>query len=293
MVLNDTRVIPAKLVGRKKETGKTVELLLVREEGPMLWEALVKGLTKFKAGQVIIFSNTEMTATMVERRGDRGLLRFGPGESLSKFLDTAGKIPLPQYIRRDNGNSDCLDKLDRERYQTVYSKQPGAVAAPTAGLHFTSEMLEEIRKHYADTAYLTLHVGPGTFQPVRCEDVKSHKMAKEEFHISDDAWNKVYRAKVAGQKVLAVGTTSTRALESLDFNGVRKEGSSGWTDRYIYPGQIFRTVDQLLTNFHLPKSTLYILVCAFAGKELMERAYQEAVRSNYRFFSYGDAMLIL
>ena len=293
MALNDTRVIPARLEGIKKETGKAVELLLVREESPMLWEALIKGLTKLKPGQVIIFNDTEMTATMIERRGDRGLLQFGPGESLTKFLDMAGKIPLPQYIHRDNGAHDSLDQLDRERYQTVYSKQPGAIAAPTAGLHFTSEMLEEICERYADMVHLTLHVGPGTFQPVRSEDIRNHKMAGEEFYISADTWNKIYQAKKAGQNILAVGTTSTRTLESLDFNCAKEEGTSGWTDRFIYPGQKFNTVDQLLTNFHLPKSTLYMLVCAFAGKGLMERAYQEAVRSKYRFFSYGDAMLIL
>lgn len=293
MVLNDTRVIAAKLLGKKKDTGKAVELLLVREESPMLWEALVKGLMKLKPGQEIVFESAGMTATMVERRGDRGLLRFGPGDSLSRLLDTAGKMPLPHYIRRDNGNSDYLDKMDRERYQTVYAKQPGAIAAPTAGLHFTPEMLNEIRAQHAHTAYLTLHVGPGTFQPIRCEDVQSHKMAREEFHISADTWNRIYRAKSDGQKVLAVGTTSTRVLESLEFNGERKEGNSGWTDRFIYPGQKFNTVDKLLTNFHLPKSTLYMLVCAFAGKDLVERAYREAVRAEYRFFSYGDAMLII
>jgi len=293
IVLNDTRVIPARLMGRNKETGKAVELLLVREKSPMLWEALVKGLTKLKPGQVIVFNNTEMTATMVERRDDKALLCFSPGETFASFLDIAGKVPLPQYIHRDNGNAGNLDALDRERYQTVYANQPGAIAAPTAGLHFTSEMLETIRERYADIARLTLHVGPGTFQPVRCDDVKSHKMAREEYYISADTWNQVYRAKKAGQNVLAVGTTTTRVLESLDFNCVKEEGNSGWTERFIYPGQKFKAVDQLLTNFHLPKSTLYMLVCAFAGKGLMERAYREAVRSEYRFFSYGDAMLIL
>ena len=293
IVLNDTRVIPARLAGKNKETGKAVELLLVREKSPMLWEALVKGLAKLKPGQVIIFDNTKITATMVERRDDKALLRFSAGERFASFLDIAGKLPLPHYIRRDSGNNDRLDELDRERYQTVYANRPGAIAAPTAGLHFTSEMLAEIRERYADITHLTLHVGPGTFQPVRCDDVKSHKMAREEYYISADTWNRVYRAKKAGQNVLAVGTTTTRVLESLDFNCAREEGYSGWTERFIYPGQNFNAVDQLLTNFHLPKSTLYMLVCAFAGKGLMERAYREAVRSEYRFFSYGDAMLIL
>lgn len=291
ITLNNTKVIPAKLIGFKKETGKAIELLLVREESPMLWEALIKGLTKLKPGQVISFEDTDMTATMVERRGDRGLLRFGPGSSITEFLEIAGQLPLPQYIRRESPNP--FKKLDRERYQTVYSKNPGAIAAPTAGLHFTPQMLEDIEKNHADIAPLTLHVGPGTFQPVRCEDIESHKMASEEFHISADSWNKIYKAKKDGQKILAVGTTSTRVLESLDIDSLKKEDTTGFTDRFIYPGQKFNTVDQLLTNFHLPKSTLFMLVCAFAGKELMINAYHEAIRSEYRFFSYGDAMLII
>jgi S-adenosylmethionine:tRNA ribosyltransferase-isomerase len=291
ITINNTRVIPARLIGTKKDTGKNVEILLVREEKPMVWEALIKGLTKIKPGQVITFTDTEITATMIERRGDRGLLHFGPGNSIEEFLDIVGQLPLPQYIRRKN--SDPLYALDRERYQTVYSKYPGAIAAPTAGLHFTPEMLDEIEKKYADLTQITLHVGPGTFQPVRCEEIESHKMANEEFHITAESWNKIYNAKKNERKVLAVGTTSTRVLESLSFESSRTEDLSGATDRFIYPGQKFNTVDQLLTNFHLPKSTLFMLVCAFAGKELMKKAYHEAVQSEYRFFSYGDAMLIL
>jgi len=291
ITLNNTHVIPARLFGNKKDTGKVVELLLVREENSMEWEALIKGLTKIKPGQVIVFKNTEMTATMVERRGDRALLRFGPGTSITEFLEIAGKLPLPQYIHRKS--FDSLDALDRERYQTVYSKYPGAIAAPTAGLHFTPEMLEEIEKNHADIAQITLHVGPGTFQPVRCKDIENHKMPSEEFHISAESWNKIYKAKTEGQKILAVGTTSTRVLESLSFDSRKNKKKSGATDRYIYPGQKFNTVDHLLTNFHLPKSTLYMLVCAFAGRNLMTKAYHEAIESEYRFFSYGDAMLII
>ncbi|MGV7222112.1 MAG: tRNA preQ1(34) S-adenosylmethionine ribosyltransferase-isomerase QueA [Nitrospinales bacterium] len=291
ITLNNTRVIPAKLIGIMKETGKAIELLLIREERPMLWEALIKGLTKIKPGQEIVFKNTNMTATMVERRDDRGLLQFGPGSSITEFLENVGQLPLPQYIHRENPNS--LSNMDRERYQTVYSMHTGAIAAPTAGLHFTSEMLEEIEKNHADIEQITLHVGPGTFQPVRCEDIENHKMASEEFRISSETWNKIYQAKVNGQKILAVGTTSTRVLESLKFESMEKEEVTGFTDRFIYPGQKFNTVDHLLTNFHLPKSTLFMLVCAFGGKDLMTKAYHEAIQSEYRFFSYGDAMLIL
>lgn len=292
MILNDTRVIAARLNGFKEETGKSLELLLTREDSPMVWEALVKGLSKIKRGQELTFPGSKITATLLERRGDRGLFRFSPGDTLDTFLAEQGKIPLPHYIRREKTDAG-LDKLDRERYQTVYSQHPGAIAAPTAGLHFTNEMLDEISLVHADVAYLTLHVGTGTFQPVRTEDITQHKMAKEYFHISANTWNRIFQARKNGQKILAVGTTSTRTLEALSFDTLRNEDVTGWTDRFIFPGQTFKTVDQLLTNFHLPKSTLYMLVCAFATQDLIETAYQEAVRANYRFFSYGDAMLIL
>ena len=293
MILNNTKVIPARLLGKNRKTGKDIELLLTREQSPMVHEALVKGLNRLNPGEEIVFCNSEIVATFIERRGDKGLFRFRPGETIAHFIEKQGKTPLPHYIRRENPDDDHLEKLDRERYQTVYSQSPGAIAAPTAGLHFTPEMLEEIRSAQADVTTLTLHVGPGTFQPVRTEDISLHKMEKEQFHIPAETWNLICRAQEEGQKVLAVGTTSTRALESMKFNTFKNEDVTGWTDRFIYPGQKFNTVDQLLTNFHLPKSTLYMLVCAFATQDLMETAYKEAVQAKYRFFSYGDAMLIL
>ena len=293
MILNDTKVIPARLLGKKRKTGKDIELLLTREQSPMVHEALVKGLNRLNPGEEIVFGNSEIVATFIERRGDKGLFSFRPGDTIAHFIKKQGKTPLPHYIKRESPDDAHLEKLDRERYQTVYSQSPGAIAAPTAGLHFTTEMLEEIRSAQADIATLTLHVGPGTFQPIRTEDISLHKMEKEQFHIPVETWNLICRDQEMGQKVLAVGTTSTRTLESMKFDTLKNEDVTGWTDRFIYPGQKFNTVDQLLTNFHLPRSTLYMLVCAFATQDLMDTVYKEAVQAKYRFFSYGDAMLIL
>lgn len=292
MVFNDTRVLPAKLEGTVGEQGKDIEVLLVKEEEPGTWQVLMKGLKKFKPGQNLVFGKGNLQAEFIQRKDDVAVIRFAPGHHLDKQLDELGKMPLPHYIHRSpNDDADTVQK-DRERYQTVFARHTGAIAAPTAGLHFTGEMLEQL-KDCAEPVYLTLHVGPGTFQPVRHEDLSRHQMKEEYYNIPAESWNAILRAKNENRKVMAVGTTSTRVLESVDFNQEGKSDVSGWTDRFIYPGQTFKNTDHLLTNFHLPKSTLYMLVCALAGSSLIQKAYEEAIQEKYKFFSYGDAMLIL
>lgn len=293
MVFNDTQVIPVKLFGHEPASGKRVEILLIREEETGVWESLVKGLGKFKPGAEWLFGNGELSAVLLKKREGRGVLRFSWSGSFEEILNRVGEAPLPPYIKRDYKESEHLKKLDRERYQTVYAKKKGAIAAPTAGLHFIEKQLNDIQSRHADVASLTLHVGPGTFQPIRVEDVTSHKMEREYFHIPKETWNLLFKAKNEKQSILAVGTTATRVLESVDIQSATEQDVDGWTDRFIFPGKNFETVNHLLTNFHLPKSTLYLLVCAFAGKERMEKTYSEAVKKRYRFFSYGDAMLIL
>ncbi|MFQ5673252.1 MAG: tRNA preQ1(34) S-adenosylmethionine ribosyltransferase-isomerase QueA [Nitrospinales bacterium] len=291
MVFNDTKVVPAKLVGRKKHTGKPVEVLLIREIKTNRWEALVKGLGGMKTGSELVFGTEDLIAVLLEKRDGRGILCFHCSGELKTTLENAAQVPLPPYIKRNT--SPNMEKLDRERYQTVYAKNAGAIAAPTAGLHFTDPMLRTINPKYAETVFLTLHVGPGTFQPVRSEIIYSHTMEKEFYRIPRNTWNRLVEAKATGRDILAVGTTSTRTLESVNLATPVENDVSGWTNRFIYPGYEFKNVQRLLTNFHLPKSTLYLLVCAFAGKRLMDKAYETAKHEKYRFFSYGDAMLIL
>lgn len=218
-------------------------------------------------------------------------MQFSNPENFNSWLNTHGQMPLPPYIKRDPGQ-ESQNALDQERYQTVFSRHPGAIAAPTAGLHFTPEILNALGD-FAETAFVTLHVGPGTFQPVRVDKVEEHKMKSEEYRVPSGTWNQIRKAKQEQRSILAVGTTSTRVLESLDFDKGIEEDLTGSTDCFLYPGYTFQNVDQLLTNFHLPKSTLFMLVCAFAGRKLMEDAYKTAIAERYRFFSYGDAMLIL
>jgi len=293
MVFNDTRVVPAKVSGFKKDTGKQVELVLIREQEPGVWEALIKGLGKMKPGAELILCKGALTAIFKSREDDRGLFQLNYRGDLRSLLHQAARMPLPPYIRREIHDNEETLAMDRERYQTVYAAREGAIAAPTAGLHFTPELLDEIGAGKADLAFLTLHVGIGTFLPVRTWNVRDHQMEKERFILPRKAWNQITGARERGQKVLAVGTTTTRVLESLTFDAPAQMEISGETEIFIYPGVKFRTVDQLLTNFHLPKSTLFLLVCAFSGIDLMRKAYQEAISNQYRFFSYGDAMLIL
>lgn len=293
MIFNDTRVIPAKLPGLRKDTGKYIEIILIRETEPTIWEALVKGLGKMKAGTEFSLCEGAITAILQGREDNRGILKLTYQGDLSSILDASARMPLPPYIRRNNHDSSELLAMDRQRYQTIYAAQEGAIAAPTAGLHFTPELMDEIASEKADLAFLTLHVGVGTFMPIRDEEIRNHKMGWENYIIQKDTWNRLVSTKEQGQKILAVGTTATRVLESLSFDNQIQKDVTGGTEIFIFPGRKFNTVNHLLTNFHLPKSTLYLLVCAFSGDDLMLKAYQEAIHKKYRFFSYGDAMLIL
>ncbi|MDI6793072.1 MAG: tRNA preQ1(34) S-adenosylmethionine ribosyltransferase-isomerase QueA [bacterium] len=287
LVLNETKVIPARLRGIKKESGLEVELLLNRQLGPDLWEALSRPARRIKVGDSLLFN--ELEAKVVGRGHEsRREVRFNfNGEDFWLKLERIGEVPLPPYINRDSG----LLSEDRETYQTIYARSPGAVAAPTAGLHFTPELLEAITQKGGKVARLILHVGLGTFQPVRSEDIRSHLMAAEYYEVREKAAQVINATK---GRVIAVGTTTVKALESSpSTNGARITPSSGLSDLFIYPPYQFRAIDGLITNFHLPKSTLLMLVSALAGRERIFSAYQEAIRKGYRFFSYGDAMLII
>lgn len=275
LVLNDTRVIPARLYGRRGE-GR-MEVLLVEKLGDREWEALVRPGRRARPGTVITFE--DLSAEVVDKREDRYRLRFS--EPVEPHLDRLGHVPLPPYIHRPDQASD------RERYQTVFARTPGAIAAPTAGLHFSEELLEEIAAAGIGIARVTLHVGIGTFKPVSVEKVEDHRMDRERYEVGEETAGAIRRTRESGGRIVAVGTTVVRTLESSGG-----EAGSGSTDLFITPGFRFRVVDVLLTNFHLPRSTLLMLVSAFAGRERVLAAYEEAIREGYRFYSYGDAMLL-
>jgi S-adenosylmethionine:tRNA ribosyltransferase-isomerase len=285
LVLNDTRVIPARLFGSKKDSGGKVEFLLLTRTEHDEWEVLVKPGKKAKVGDEIVFGEGLLSATIKEIREDgKRLVRFDYTGIFEEVLDKLGEMPLPPYIH---------EKLeDKERYQTVYSKHEGSAAAPTAGLHFTKELLEEIQKKGVRLAYVTLHVGLGTFRPVKVEDVLSHEMHSEMYSISQETATIINQTKKEGKRIIAVGTTSTRTLESCTGSDGEVIPGSGATNIFIYPGYMFKCIDALITNFHLPESTLIMLVSALAGKENVLKAYEEAVKQEYRFFSFGDAMFI-
>lgn len=283
MVFNDTRVIKARLFGEKASGGK-VEALIERVLDEHTALAHVRASKSPKAGSRLLFAG-RWEAVMEERQGELFKLRFVDSANVFDILDASGKLPLPPYIERS------AEGEDDERYQTVYAREKGAVAAPTAGLHFTDEMLQRLAEKGVKLAYVTLHVGAGTFQPVRVENIEQHKMHSEIYEIPPVTVETIAAARAAGHKVLSVGTTSMRALESAAQSGVLCAGR-GETDIFITPGYRFRVVDRLLTNFHLPKSTLMMLVSAFAGYDEIRQAYQHAVQAEYRFFSYGDAMLL-
>jgi S-adenosylmethionine:tRNA ribosyltransferase-isomerase len=293
MIFNDTRVIPAKLSGIRKDNGNNIDIILIRETEPGIWEALMKGLGRMKGGTEFSLCDGAITAVLQGRADNRALLKLIYQGELGPILKQSAQMPLPPYIRRNDDDNPEITTMDRERYQTVYAANEGAIAAPTAGLHFTPELLDKIASGKADLAFLTLHVGVGTFMPIRVQDIPDHKMGWENYLIQKETWNKLVVSKNQGQKILAVGTTATRVLESLNFENQVQKDVTGGTEIFIYPGRKFNTVNHLLTNFHLPKSTLYLLVCAFSGDNLMQKAYQEAIDEKYRFFSYGDAMLIL
>jgi len=293
LVLNDTKVFPARLRGRKA-TGGDVEVLLVEavadESGAPVWKALVSGGKTLRPGATLTLRGG-LTALVMAREADVWRVKLlHEGADLMEAIDSAGEVPLPPYIRREEG--DPRGVLDRERYQTVFARVPGAVAAPTAGLHFTPELLERLTARGVDIAFVTLHVGLGTFAPVRVTDVAAHRMQEEAFAIPEATAEAVRRTRWRGGRVVAVGTTVARTLEtSADGRGGVLAGA-GRSSLFIYPGFRFRVVDALVTNFHLPKSTLMMLVCAFGGTGTVLAAYRVAVQENYRFYSYGDAMLL-
>ena len=284
LVLNDTRVIPARLFGARPSGGK-VEFLLLTRKDEKRWEVLVKPGKKARVGDEIIFGEGILKAKVDEIIEDgKRIVSFDYEGIFEEVLDRLGEMPLPPYIH---------EKLeDKERYQTVYSKHEGSAAAPTAGLHFTTELLEKIKEKGVKIAYVTLHVGLGTFRPVKVDDVLEHEMHSEFYQITQETADIINETKKAGGRIISVGTTSTRTVESnADEKGMLTEGS-GWTNIFIYPGYTFKCIDSLITNFHLPESTLIMLVSALAGKEHTLAAYNEAVKQGYRFFSFGDAMLI-
>jgi len=281
LVLNDTKVIPARLKGKKK-TGASIEVFLLRPLSENIWEALVKNLKRLKEGDEILFSE-EFKAELLEKgKGGKVKVRL-IGKDINNLIEKYGHIPLPPYIDRED------EERDKNHYQTVFAKKEGAVASPTAGLHFTQELLEKIKHKGVNIQFLTLHVGLGTFKPVEIEDFTKHKMHGEYYEIPDKTIKAIKQTKEKGKNVVAVGTTVVRTLETYALTG-KKEGLS---DIFIYPPYRFKIIDRLITNFHLPKSTLILLVSAFASREMILNAYRTAVKERYRFFSYGDAMLIL
>ena len=286
LVINDTKVIPARLYGVKRDTGAKIEILLLKRREKDVWETLVKPGKKAKPGTVLDFGDGILTGT-VEETVDEGnrLLRFSYEGIFEEILDRLGQMPLPPYITHQ--------LKDKNRYQTVYAKHDGSAAAPTAGLHFTKELLKEIQDKGVEIAHVTLHVGLGTFRPVKVENVQDHHMHSEFYIVEESEAEKINRAKQAGRRVVCVGTTSCRTVESASTEEGLVKAGTGWTDIFIYPGYRFKVLDALITNFHLPESTLVMLVSALAGREHILHAYEEAIKERYRFFSFGDAMLIL
>ena len=285
LVLNDTKVLPARLIGEKEETKAVIEVLLLKDKNSDTWEALVKPARRIHIGDVVSFGNGLLRLTCVEVK-DEGIRVFKAGYDgiFYEILDELGTMPLPPYIH---------EKLeDKDRYQTVYAKEVGSAAAPTAGLHFTEELLERIKNKGINVVYLTLHVGLGTFRPVKVEKIEEHKMHSEFYSLSSEVADILNKTREDGKRIIAVGTTSTRTLETIyqKFGEFRED--NGFTDIFIYPGKEVKSIDGLITNFHLPKSTLIMLVSAIAGKDNILNAYNVAVKEKYRFFSFGDAMFI-
>lgn len=286
LVINDTKVIPARLLGVKEDTGAAIEVLLLKRLDDCTWETLVKPGRKARVGARIVFGEGKLIGEVVDivEEGNR-IIRFEYQGIFEEILDELGQMPLPPYITH---------KLeDKNRYQTVYAEHEGSAAAPTAGLHFTEELLEKIQKKGIQIAHVTLHVGLGTFRPVKEENILDHHMHSEFYVIDEKAAETINETRTHGGRIIAIGTTSTRTLETVADEAGRVHACSGWTDIFIYPGYKFKAIDGLITNFHLPESTLLMLVSAFYNREKILAAYQEAVKEKYRFFSFGDAMLIL
>ncbi|MCP8967295.1 tRNA preQ1(34) S-adenosylmethionine ribosyltransferase-isomerase QueA [Ectobacillus ponti] len=287
LVLNETKVMPARLHGVKEDTGAHIEVLLLKQEAGDRWDTLVKPAKRIKEGSVIVFGEGKLKAVCIAT-GEQGgrTLEFSYEGIFYEILDELGEMPLPPYIK------ETLE--DRDRYQTVYAKEVGSAAAPTAGLHFTEELLEQIQAKGVQLAFVTLHVGLGTFRPVSAENIEEHEMHSEYYYMSEETAALLNRTKQEGGRIITVGTTSTRTVETIasEYNGEFR-AASGWTSIFIYPGYEFKAIDGLITNFHLPKSSLIMLISALAGRENVLRAYETAVQERYRFFSFGDAMFII
>ena len=291
MVFNNTQVMPAKIFATLQHNEKHVELILTRKISSGTWEVLMKG--KIKPGTKLNFQGSLLVGYFIKRNAERAVIKFSSEQILDDYLKNYGRMPLPPYINRKQEDPPIIQQQDKIRYQTVFASQSGAIAAPTAGLHFTKSHLKKLKANNIDMAYLTLHVGPGTFKPIRTEDFSKHEMEAEVFRITPKNWNLIHESKKKGQPILAVGTTSTRTLESQAFKQPIQKTRSGSTKCFITPGWHFKNVDHLLTNFHLPKSTLLILVSAFLGYELTMKCYKLAIKERLNFYSYGDAMLII
>lgn len=286
LVLNNTRVLPARLIGVKQETEAKIEVLLLRREERDIWEVLIKPAKRLKTGHKVLIGEGLLTAEVIEVLPDGNRkVRFSYDGVFEELLDRLGRMPLPPYIREQ------LE--DQERYQTVYAKESGSAAAPTAGLHFTPQLLAQLKERGIETAEILLHVGLGTFRPVKAEEIEEHVMHSEYFRVLPEVAEQINRAKAEGRRVIAVGTTVTRTLESIGDSESRVKPAEGWTNIFIYPSYQFKIVDALITNFHFPKSTLVMLVSAFAGRDFLLHAYETAVREHYRFYSFGDSMLIV
>ena len=285
LILNDTRVIPARLYGIKEDTGGAIEFLLLNKHSLDTWEVILKPGRRAKPGARFVFGNGELKAEILDIINDGNrLVKFEYEGVFENVLDKLGEMPLPPYITK---------KLeDKDRYQTVYAKHNGSAAAPTAGLHFTPDLLEKVKARGVNIGYVTLHVGLGTFRPVKADDINEHKMHSEFYILPQETADLINRTKAEGGRIVSVGTTATRTLETAGMNGLPLKASTGWTDIFIYPGKEFHVIDALITNFHLPESTLIMLVSALAGRENVLNAYAEAVKERYRFFSFGDAMFI-
>lgn len=285
LILNDTRVLPARLYGVKEDTGGAIEFLLLNKRTIDTWEVILKPGRRAKPGARFVFGDGKLKAEILDVVNDGNrLVKFEYEGVFENVLDELGEMPLPPYITK---------KLeDRDRYQTVFAKHNGSAAAPTAGLHFTPELLERLNKKGVRIGYVTLHVGLGTFRPVKAEEIAEHKMHSEFYVLPEETAELINKTKSEGGRIISVGTTATRTLETAGMNGLPLSASSGWTDIFIYPGKSFNVIDALITNFHLPESTLIMLVSALAGRENVLNAYKEAVKEKYRFFSFGDAMFI-
>ena len=288
LVINETKVFPARLIGYKEKTNAQVEVLLLRQLEDRMWEVLVKPARKVRIGNRLIIAD-EIGCDVIDNTVSGGrVVKFDHnGQDFFELVDRVGISPLPPYIKRE------AEDLDKERYQTVYARKTGAVAAPTAGLHFTDDVLAQLKNNGVNIVPVTLHVGLGTFRPVQVEDLSRHQMDSEYYKVPEETADVVNETRRTGKKVVAVGSTTVRAMETVaNPDGIIKSGH-GWTDKFIYPPYTFKAIDGMITNFHLPQSTLYILVCTFAGHDFTRGAYEQAIEKNYRFYSYGDSMLIL